>query len=70
MSEQAGPQPLYVPVSNIRATTVAMLDDKGVYRTVLQMQWPYDRAETATQLCDALNALGVVLEIPNPGKKP
>lgn len=64
VSEQLPPQPLYIVVRNIRAVTLAMRDEKGFYRTVLQMEYPYDRSETALQLCEAMNAIDVPLEIP------
>jgi hypothetical protein len=70
MSEQQGPQPLYIVVATIRSVSVAQRDDEGVYRIALEMRYPFDRPETAQQLCDLLTALDVPLEIPaSPGMK-
>jgi len=64
MSEQSGPQPLYIVVATIRSVSIAQRDDKGIYRIALQMTYPFDRPETAQQLCDLLTAMDVPLEIP------
>lgn len=65
MSEQSGPQPLYIVVATIRSVSIAMRDDKGAYRIALQMTYPFDRPETALQLCDLLMAIDVPLELPD-----
>lgn len=68
MSEQNPPKPLFVVISNIRATTIAQRDEDGFYRTVLQMQYPFDQFETALQLCEMLNAINEPLAISKAGQ--
>lgn len=68
---QPGPQALYIVVVGIRSVSIAMRDENGYYRAVLQMEYPFDRHETALQLCEGMNAIDVALEVPKtPGIPP
>jgi hypothetical protein len=69
MSEQAPPQPRFIVVRSYNIHRIAMLDERGVYRMLAQMQQPYDHYEAALKLCEALTVLDIEF-LPDPDAKP
>ena len=62
MSEQIDLKPLYIVVNSFKTYGIAMRQSDGSYAKVLGMLVPYDNAEAALKVCEALMTLEVELK--------
>lgn len=58
MSIQDPAKPLYIVERGYNIHRICQIDERGVYRIVVQMQGPFDHHEAALKLCDMMNAIG------------
>lgn len=55
------PHPTYVVIRNYDMHRIAQRDERGIYRTCVQMEGPFNNHEAAVELCDMMNTIDAPL---------